>query len=91
LSASSAAALSAGSITSAHSAIATCAAVGRSSGRLAMQARQTSAIERGRPGTSRTGVGAMWRIRAACNWASGDDVWYGELPVSIWYSSTPSA
>ncbi|OLE28912.1 MAG: hypothetical protein AUG44_06015 [Actinobacteria bacterium 13_1_20CM_3_71_11] len=71
--------------------MAICAAAGRSSGRLAMHARHTSAIVRGRPGTSRTGVGAMCRSRAACSCASAEDVWYGEWPVSIWYSRTPSA
>ncbi|OLB73502.1 MAG: hypothetical protein AUI14_26055 [Actinobacteria bacterium 13_2_20CM_2_71_6] len=56
-----------------------------------MHERQVSATVRGRPGTSSTGVGAMCRSRAACIWAPGSEVWYGECPVSIWYSRTPRA
>ncbi|OLE30540.1 MAG: hypothetical protein AUG44_01030 [Actinobacteria bacterium 13_1_20CM_3_71_11] len=74
----------AGSIISDQSARATSEAGGRSSGRLAMQPRHTSATTRGRPGTSRTGVGAMCRIRAACICPSAEAVGYGERPVSVW-------
>jgi hypothetical protein len=66
-----------------HSATATLWLSGRCSGRLVMQLRQTSATARGRSGTSRTGVGAMCRSRAAATSASGPPG-YGDRPVSIW-------